>query len=281
MSLLYLSDILKRAGLDLKRTKLIRHSLNDKGFRDCFDADNVKEYTQRQNLNFSKDFDYWVVFISDKGTSCKLYACYKVNGCVSDMPDVCPPNFLYPEWFTGESGFYDLEEVDLLKELEGRLIIDWGKATVSWHQKATNEKAVLAIQAKQKVQFVGYENVLLSYQELQEIISDSIVYENWHTALSAVSAVYLIADKRNGALYVGSAYGEGGLLSRWASYVQSKHGGNKGMKEVLVSSPERYQDFQFSILQVFSKTATSEEVIQTEMLYKKKLLTTMYGMNRN
>ena len=30
---LYLSDILKRAGLDIKKVKLIRHALSDKGLK--------------------------------------------------------------------------------------------------------------------------------------------------------------------------------------------------------------------------------------------------------
>lgn len=34
MALIYLSDILKRAGLDLKRTKLIRHAKSDKEFNE-------------------------------------------------------------------------------------------------------------------------------------------------------------------------------------------------------------------------------------------------------
>ena len=31
--------------------------------------------------------------------------------------------------YRGEMAFYDLEYVDLLKEYEGKLVIDWGKST--------------------------------------------------------------------------------------------------------------------------------------------------------
>ena len=56
---------------------------------------------------------------------------------------------------------------------------------------------------------------------------------------------------------------------------------NKLMKELICDYPERYHYFQFSILQILPKTATDDEVIQTESLYKKKLLTIPFGMNDN
>ena len=44
----------------------------------------------------------------------------------------------------------------------------------------------------------------------------------------------------------------------------------------------RYTHFQFSILQLLPKAVTPDEVIQTETLWKKKLLTyEPFGMNQN
>ena len=168
-----------------------------------------------------------------------------------------------------------------MADLRERLIIDWGKATVSWHQWATNEKAVLAIQTNPKYAFLGYDRVILSHSELKEIAMDSILYENWHTALSSVYAIYLIVDKTDGKQYVGSAYGDGGLLNRWKCYVNTKHGGNKQLKEVICNSPERYENFQFSILQILPKTITQDEVVKIESLYKQKFLTKKFGLNDN
>ena len=59
------------------------------------------------------------------------------------------------------------------------------------------------------------------------------------------------------------------------------HGGNKQMKELMCNYPERYHNFQFSILQILPKTITDEEVIHVESLYKKKLLSIPFGMNDN
>ena len=99
--------------------------------------------------------------------------------------------------------------------------------------------------------------------------------------MSSIYAIYLITDRSNGKLYVGSAYGKDGLLGRWSHYVTTKHGGNKGIQEVICQYPERYKDFQFSILQILPKSTNPEKVIELEQLYKKKFLSITFGMNEN
>ncbi len=140
---------------------------------------------------------------------------------------------------------------------------------------------MIAIQTNPKYSFIGYDKVILSYGELKEIVTDSILYENWHTALSSVYAIYLIVDKTDGKQYVGSAYGDGGLLGRWKYYVNTKHGGDKKVKDLICNCPDRYENFQFSILQILPKTITLEEVIKIESLYKQKFLTREFGLNDN
>lgn len=51
--------------------------------------------------------------------------------------------------------------------------------------------------------FPGYDKVKLSYQQLATIIHRG--KRDWIAALENQKAVYLITDKRNGKLYVGSA----------------------------------------------------------------------------
>ena len=254
MAILNFSDVLKNVGLDPKRVKLIRHSLGDKAFKKCYDKNMVEEYTRVQSETFSNGYDYWCVFISDKSTTAKFFACYKVNGGVIDTQDTKPKGFPLEDWFQGQRMFYNLERIDLLKEYEGRLLIEWGKSALAWAQKGTNEKPIVAIRDK-KI-FSGYENAILTYEELREIVQDPTAYESWHTALSTVNVVYLIVDRENGRKYVGSAYGKGGLLGRWTHYVKSLHGDNKLMKELLCDYPDRYTHFQFSILQLLPKAVT-------------------------
>lgn len=53
------------------------------------------------------------------------------------------------------------------------------------------------------------------------------------------------------------------------------------MVDLISAKPEQYKHFRFSILQLLEKTATADEVIQTESLWKKKLQTIAFGMNDN
>jgi len=53
------------------------------------------------------------------------------------------------------------------------------------------------------------------------------------------------------------------------------------MKELLDNYPDRYKQFQFSILQILPKTMTKDSVIKTESLYKKKLMSIRFGLNEN
>jgi len=283
VSLLHFTDILKKAGLDPAKVKLIRHSLGDKDFSKCYysEPQMVWEYTRIQKPGFSKGYDYWCVFVSGEGTTARLFACYKANGAVSATPDLEPAGFPLKGRFEGKYDYFDLEPVDNLKEYEHRLVIEWGRAALSWHQKGTTEKDVWAIDSPVKKPFIGYDKVVLTYAELKEVVENKDVYELWQAALSAVNAVYLIVDTKSGQQYVGSAYGKDGLLGRWRIYVDSLHGHNKLMKEVICAHPDRYKFFQFSILQILPKTLTDDEVIHTESLWKEKLQSIRFGMNDN
>lgn len=55
-------------------------------------------------------------------------------------------------------------------------------------------------------------------------------------ALSSVKGFYLVSDVTTGKHYVGSAYGDQGIWSRWSAYIDSGHGGNVELCE-LVSDP--------------------------------------------
>jgi hypothetical protein len=283
MGILCFSDILRKVNIDPEKVKLIRHALTDKGFKQCYDKHMVYEYTCHQKTSFSNGYDYWAVFISDAGTLAKFYALYQVDSFVPDTSDRVPVNLPEREarGYNGKGALFQLQRVDTLQEYEEKLTIDWGKSTRMWHQRGTTEKPVISIQPDRKRVFCGYEDLVLSYDELQEIVTNQEVYDAWHTALSSIYAVYLIVDKESGKQYVGSAYGEGGLLGRWKCYVDTFHGGNKRMKALLDDAPDRYRQFQFSILQILPKTLTEESVVEIESLYKKKLMSIEFGLNDN
>ena len=285
MAILNFSDMLKNVGLDPKDVKLIRHALSDERFRECYKAGMAHEYTQHHKDGFSKGYSYWITFISDGGTYARLHSCYRVNGSVPDTPDVCPAGLPDCEAmeYRGEMAFFDLQYVDLLKEYEGKLVIDWGGSARMWHQKATTEKPIVAIESKNQKPFVGFENLILSFDELKEVVENDADYELWQAAMAAVNAVYLIVDTKTGDRYVGSTYGYDGLLGRWSVYVATGgHGNNKGMISHLKSVNHSCHDLQFSVLQVLSKALPDNQIIDAEALWKKKLLTyEPFGMNQN
>ena len=100
--------------------------------------------------------------------------------------------------------------------------------------------------------------------------------------MSAVSAVYLIADRKEGTQYVGSAYGKDGLWGRWAGDIATGgHGDNKKMHQAMKENPQRCHDLQFSVLQILSKSLSEDEIIKAETLWKNKLLTKEHGWNDN
>ena len=283
MAILCFVDILQKVGIEPHKVKLIRHSLTDKRFKACYDADMVYEYTCHQKNNFSDGYDYWAVFISGKGTLAKFYSLYRVNGKRIDNKRDVPKDLpeIEASQYDGNHSLYDLERIDVLKEYENKLTIEWGRGTRSWAQKGSTEKPIISIQPEKMKVFTGFEGIVLSYDELKDIVYNPTGYSEWHTALSSVHAIYLIVDTENGKQYVGSAYGKDGLLGRWSCYVSTKHGNNKLIKETLCKYPERYHKFQFSILQVLPKTLAPQEITDIENLYKKKLLSVDFGMNAN
>lgn len=260
---------------------LIRHVLSNAKCKEYVDNNMVKEYTAIQKKDFKNNYDYWLVFISREGTTAILDSFYKVTGPYPNIPENMPEGFAAPEDFDGEGTYFELERLDTFKEFEQRLMIEWGKGYRMWHQKATTEKEVLSIQSEKRIPFSSYEDIKLKFSKLKEIVDNPEVYADWHTALSNINGVYLIVDTESGMQYVGSAYGKEGILQRWQSYVETKHGGNKKIKELLDKHPERYKNFKFSILKVLSYDSEEDEVRAFENNYKEKLLTREFGLNAN
>lgn len=283
MDSFYFSEALQKAGLNPEDVGMIRHSLHDKTFRECYEADMVLEYTCHQKNNFAKDKKYLAVFISGESTTANFYALYKIGERVPDTRDNIPHGLplIEANQYNGEMSFLNLTSFDAMKEYEGKIVIEWGKSAVRWYQKDT-KKAIISIRSESKEEFPGFEELILPFDKLNEIINDPTTYGSWHTALKSVFAIYLIVDNVTGKQYVGSAYQEkDGLFGRWKQYTETHHGGDKELIDLITQEPDRYHEFQFSILQQLPKTLPIEKVINTESLWKKKLGTRRNGYNDN
>jgi hypothetical protein len=123
--------------------------------------------------------------------------------------------------------------------------------------------------------FPGYEKVNISWTEMKSVLQK----DNWKTALQNQKGVYLITDKSNGKMYVGSAYGENMILGRCKSYISSGHGGNEGLKKIPMELIK--QNFKYSILDIYKSTTEDQIIIDRECWWKEVLQSRKYGYNEN
>ena len=123
--------------------------------------------------------------------------------------------------------------------------------------------------------FPGYDKVNISWKELSRVLEK----DTWKTALQNQKGVYLITDKNNGKLYVGSAYGDEMILTRWRSYIKNCHGNNVDLRKLSLEYMK--ENFQFSILDIFKSTTNQEIIIDRESWWKEVLLTRKFGYNKN
>ncbi|MCQ8185651.1 GIY-YIG nuclease family protein [Parvularcula maris] len=131
--------------------------------------------------------------------------------------------------------------------------------------------------------FPGYDSVNLSFQEIEGLMANS--RRDWATALRHVKGVYLITHTGRSQRYVGSAYGETGIWSRWAQYIQTGHGGNLELRRLVRQEgiEECRQHFRFTLLEHLPARTEDSVVIARENYWKEVLNTrdVEAGLNRN
>ncbi len=128
--------------------------------------------------------------------------------------------------------------------------------------------------------FPGYENIDIPFTELETVIEKP----DWKLALENMKGIYMITDTSTGKRYIGSAYGDWGIWSRWQDYVYSGHGGNKKLVELLGDSLDLARaNLKFTLLEVFLAKVQDDTVIRRESYWKKALLTRVeeFGLNLN
>lgn len=276
-------DLMRSAGIDPNDVVLIRHTEGAVGKYARLGY--LRERTSTQTETFiGRDKTYWMTFMGEPGGVTRFVALYRMTGAKPYQPGMLPddyPNDYPNQNFNPGDFLYDLEPCDLLAEYENRLTVDWGGAYVSWAQNGTNDKRIISIEER-KPKFPGFDNLLLSFDDLSDIVSNPELYSAYRDAMSQVSAVYLVVDTVSGQQYVGSAYGESGLWGRWSEYANTNgQGGNKLMRELMADHPDRYRDLQYTVLRVLDKTTPVTDVIALEGLFKQKLGSRAFGLNAN
>lgn len=180
---------------------------------------------------------------------------------------------------------YDTELLDTRKDLIGRLIIYYqrkGRQSYLMLEKYIDKLEILEILRESYTvePFPGYENVIIDFNLLRTIIEKE--EPSWKTALSSIKGAYIITDKSNGKIYVGSAYGKESFWGRWSLYAKNGHGGNKKLKKLISEKGLEYaSNFQFSILEVRTNITNDEEIIRREAYWKSILKSREFGYNEN
>ena len=296
---LTLKDLIKIEGLDYENLsfKVVRHKMNQKGWEDFdnlirFDNELLSAFAGSQSRPVYKDADIVLTFVALPGTKALFRTAHINHGQISFNQ--------YKKYYKGYKSFlnfkeinnidgemlehlnyYKLEDSKLLEGYKNRLVIEWGKSTVSWVQSSTH-KEVTEIYPKGFVSlFPGWDKVHLSHKELSEIINNPNGNKDWYEYLSRHSGVYVIFDSLTGNQYVGSASGGRGIWSRWEGYVKTGHNGNKGLKALSKNNPDFANNFTYSLHHVFPKTVSKNDVLYYESLLKNKLGSRAFGLNEN
>lgn len=281
-----LSTIFKEYKIKWDKVKMIRHPLSKQDVKMIYEMGFIEAYQAEQGKPVFDGCEYILSFLGTSNTNAMFIGCYKVGMRYEEdvKKDMMPFGFPFPEYFD-RGCYYELELTDIMGELRNRLVIDWGKSTIGWHQWTRVEKEVIAIYSPKNIreikEFKSYEDTILTFHELETIINDPLTYEDWYSALYNINGIYLIRDEETGKQYVGSTYNIDGIYGRWKCYADTHHGGDVGIIAELNSRPNAYEKFVFTILRVLPKIITPEEAINIESLYKQKLGTRIFGMNNN
>lgn len=246
---------------------LVRHKDSRAEYRDILkDREKLIEYQKVQGREVFRGADYLISFIGQERNKSLLLGFFKIKGVV-----------------TKNNGFYyDIEELNICEDLIDRVVIDWGKASLAWVQYFhKNTKEVLEILPRGYLgEFPGLTNFILDFNELKRLIDNPEANREWKNHLASVNGIYMILDKATGNQYIGSACGNEGIWQRWSEYSRSRHGDNLLLIE-LCKDLDYHKNFQYTVLQTLPSNLAPKEVTRIENLYKKKLGTKAFGLNKN
>ncbi len=274
-----LNTILEAAGLRLADVRLLRHKDNraTKGrsvyelWRD--DRSQFELYQSGQSFENRPKLEarYWAVFIVNLHEETMFAGVYRVKYRGVWERDTPAPQTEGETWGAGSCDAWDLSLDEALKDLIGRLFIDWGAGERAWIQYPERQnKPVTELRlAFQEEAFPGFLNFIQPLSKLGKLP------KSWEAVLRSSRGVYLLTCPKTREQYVGSATGEAGFWGRWQDYIQTGHGGNVELKS---RDPS---DYQVSILEVAGTTATTEDILTMETRWKSKLQSREMGLNRN
>ncbi len=273
-----LNTLLRSVEVDPADVRLMRHKDKraTKGrspyelWRD--DRDKFDLYQSSQKIENRSKFSapYWCVFVVNLNDETMFAGLYRVEYRALWERDTPMPHIEGGIEKKGGCDGYNLVRDKKLAELIGRMFIDWGAAKIVWAQyAATNDKEITELRRSfTEEPFPGYLNFIRPLSKLD------VLPLAWISALKSSQGIYLLTCPKTKEQYVGSATGENGFWGRLQNYLQSGHGGNKGLKS---RDPS---DYQVSILEVAGSAATVQDISEMEGRWQLKFQSTEMGLNR-
>lgn len=237
----------------------------------------MNAHRKKQSSNDLDNYDYLLAFAQYYPYGPNYYifgGMYKVEKIIPEVNDQQGYNLTLLNDFAG----YRRRLIIKLETPIGRNLYSRKYTSV---QKGLNPEVYELAPETKLESFPGYNNVLLTHEDLQTIVANSA--PEWKMALSNVKGVYCITDTSTGKLYIGSASGDDeGIWQRWASYakVSNLTGGNKTFEELKNRGANYIIDnFTYSILEIFDMRTSKKEIIQREEFWKRVFQSVKYGMN--
>lgn len=186
-----------------------------------------------------------------------------------------------------KSHSYEVKELTEYSNLVGRLKIKLEKPSRgrAFYLENHLDKMIVSEILKEPYSgavFPGYENINHDFSELKPIFKNQKL--DWKGALKNIKGVYVIFDKSNGKKYVGSAYGDSGIWSRWSCYIGTGHGWTDELTAIIADKGYSYAEDNLKLtLLEYSPMKTDDKEVRSRETYWKKVLLSKgdYGYNKN
>jgi hypothetical protein len=276
--MIWLNSLLQDVGLNPGRVRLLRHETTAYRGRTPYtlwrdDRPEFERYQSTQGRHRRAYFNspYWAAFVVPPDGRTLFVGIYeaKLVGPVSldwthplDASEVLNPDIV---------DYYQTRLTEHLANYVGRLSVDWGAGTRSWVQIAGQQNKVVTevLRAFSEPMFPGFGRLIVPLSQMDALP------RSWIETLRSTRGVYLLTCPRTREQYIGSASGAEGFWGRWRAYFADGHGGNEGLKS---RDPS---DYQASILETVGSSATVDDILDLERLWKQKLQSREMGLNRN
>ena len=125
-----------------------------------------------------------IVFLGEENPNSRFVGVYDVGPRTLASNAPLPPDCPHPEWTGPTYNFYPLKKRSGFEDLQDRLIIDWGKAPLAWHQWFS-DRPVIEIRPAGRVlpPFRDYLRVHLTFDDFVRLASQPDAHRDWVAGL--------------------------------------------------------------------------------------------------